>query len=73
MYNKLGNVLVRINVNIDARSRIHFGFGKAVNITYSECVSIDLGIQHAMRMRHIVIYGLSGPTRRGTALTSQIS
>ena len=23
-------------------------------ITYSECVSVDLGTQHAMRMRHIV-------------------
>ena len=34
---------------------------KALSITYSECVFVALG-KHAMRMRHIFIYGLSGST-----------
>ena len=31
-------------------------------MTYSESVFVALGTQHAMRMRHNVIYDLSGPT-----------
>jgi hypothetical protein len=36
--------------------------GKAINITYSECVFVALRIQHSMRMRHIVTFDLSVST-----------
>ena len=37
-----------------------FCSGKAISITYCEFVSVALGIQREMSMRHIVICGLSG-------------
>ena len=39
--------------NIEARSRNHCWGGKAVNITYSECVSVALVMQHVECMRHL--------------------
>jgi hypothetical protein len=45
---------------LEARSGNHFCRGKAISITYSECVCAALVIQHAMRMRHIVTCDLSG-------------
>ena len=38
----------------------HCCTGKAISITYSECVFVALGTQRANRMRHIVKCGLSG-------------
>ena len=41
----------------EARSRNHCFRGNAISITYCKTVSVDLGIQYAMRMRHIAICG----------------
>jgi len=40
----------------------HYWSGKAINITYTEHVFVALGIQHKLRMRHVVICGLSDST-----------
>jgi len=47
--------------NMEAHSCNHGCSGKAIIITYSDCVFVALVIQHAMRM-HRVICGLSGST-----------
>jgi hypothetical protein len=46
--------------NTEALSCNHCCSGKAISITYSECVSAAVDIQHAMITRHIAVYGLSG-------------
>jgi len=38
------------------------GFTIALSIIYFECMSVALGIGHAMRMRHVVFCGLSDST-----------
>ena len=45
-----------------ARLRNHCCSGKTIIITYSEWVSVALGFQHVMSMRHVVICGLPGST-----------
>jgi hypothetical protein len=52
--------------NIDMLSCNNCFSGKAVSITYSECVFVALHIQHTMLMHHIVICGLSGCTNVST-------
>jgi hypothetical protein len=37
------------------RPRNHCCRGKAISITYSECMSVALGIEHAMRMRRSIL------------------
>jgi len=49
-------------VNIQELSRNHFCSGKAISVTYSKCVFGALCVQHAIRMRHIAICGLSAST-----------
>jgi len=48
--------------NTEARSYSHCCSGKAVSFTYSECVFVDLGVQHAMHTRHFVICDLPRST-----------
>jgi len=65
-YNKLIKLYIRrqctYKCNVEERSRNHCCSGKEINITYSECVFVALGIQDAMGIRHIFICVLSGST-----------
>ena len=49
MYDKVKLTCVRVTI---------VAIGKAIRITYSECVFVDLGMQHAMRLQLIFICGL---------------
>ena len=48
----------KTKMDFESHVRDHCYQGKSLRITYSEGVFVALGIQHAMRMRNIVIYGL---------------
>ena len=47
--------------NIQARSCQHFCRGIAIRITYSECVSVALVIQHAKRMHRVILSSVACP------------
>jgi len=48
--------------NKEARSCNHCCNGKTLSMAESECVFVALGIQHAMRLRHIFFCGLPPST-----------
>jgi hypothetical protein len=45
--------------NIQVRSRNYCYSGEAISITYSQCVSVALVIQHAKHMRRIILYSVA--------------
>ena len=49
--------------NIEASYRSHCCRGKAVRITFSECVFVVLVTQHAKRMRGIILSSVVCPAR----------
>jgi len=53
---------VYLQLNNEAHSGNRCCSGKATSIRYPEYAFLALGIQHEMRMRHIVICDLSGST-----------
>ena len=48
-----------VYLNIEVRSGNQFCSGRAVSITHSECVFVDLFIRHAKRMRRIILSSMA--------------
>jgi hypothetical protein len=67
---KTGNVQF---VDNGVRSRKHCYHGKATSITYSECVSVALVIQHAKRMRRIIFSSVACLAVLYSSIVSQTS
>jgi len=55
-FTKRQAMYVKLNIEVRLCNRC----GKTVSTTYSKSVFVALGIEHAMSIRHIVIFGLSG-------------
>jgi hypothetical protein len=53
--NSTRQAMYTVKRNIEARSHNHCCHGKAVVVTYSEFVSVALVIQHAKRMRRVIM------------------
>jgi len=47
--------------NMEAHLCNHCCGGKAISITYSECVSVALGIQHAKHIHHTILAPVACP------------
>jgi hypothetical protein len=48
-------ITLKYKCKIEEYSGNHCCCGKAISITYSECVFVDLDVQHAKRMRRIIL------------------
>ena len=75
MYQQLVTLNTTDNVtykrNNKTRSGNHRCRGKDISITYSQCVSVALGIQHVMRMRHIILSPVACPALQYFSRLSQ--
>jgi hypothetical protein len=48
-------IYIFLKLTMVTRSQNHFCLGNVIIITYSNCVSVALVIEHAMRMRRIIL------------------
>jgi hypothetical protein len=55
IFNKAGSVCIKVILRLVRVTAVAVKKKKAVSMTHSECVFADLIIQHAMRMRHIIL------------------
>jgi predicted nucleic acid binding AN1-type Zn finger protein len=55
-------ITLYVRSNIEARSSKHCRLGRAISITYSECVSAALVIQHEKRMSSIILPSVASRT-----------